>query len=68
VLSGLFVTNATASLTVTNLAAGNGYTLEHSADLAGWTNALTFTATNATQDLTFPASNTPAQFYRLRSP
>jgi hypothetical protein len=68
VLSGLEVTNATASLTATNLAPGNGYTLERSADLALWTNVLTFAATNSAQPLTIPATNTPAHFYRLRSP
>lgn len=60
--------NATVRLTATNLAGGPGYTLEQSASLAGWTNALTFTATNDSQTLTLSATNSPAQFFRLRSP
>jgi hypothetical protein len=73
-LSGLTVSSNGVSVTGTNLAWGYSYTLERSADLVGWSNAVSFWATNfagptGAETLTLPsAPNAPAEFLRLRWP
>jgi hypothetical protein len=57
-------TNGVLALTLTNLASGLGYRVEHALlPATNWSSALAFTATNDFQTFTLPATNA-VQFYR----